>query len=236
MVTFIVMIAIVNSSVPKEALSNLEKIAELIQVSSSGITYDAISGHPDVFICNSPEGQLIHASNIPDNLLKKLNSSDLNLMRGKLDIGPKYPQSAHYNAVITEKHLIHNLDYTDPQIISKHLTKKHIHVNQAYTRCNVLPLNNESFVTSDHGIHKVLQENKLNSMYVPPKGILLPGFDYGFIGGTAGVFNNTVYLIGRLKFYPAGNKLKSFLRDMNYDIIELYDGPLFDGGSIVISG
>lgn len=229
------MIVIANNAIPEKALTNLEKIAKVIRFSSSDITYDAVSGHPDVFLCKLPDGDIIHARNLPSGFLEILKNDNLKITQGKLDVGLKYPQSAHYNAVITKDIVLHNLNYTDPEILTHNNTKKHIHVNQAYTRCNVLPLSNDSFITSDKGIHKVLIKNNLNSMFVDPDGITLPGFEYGFIGGTAGVFKNTVYFIGSLDYYNEGPKIKSFIEDLNYEIVQLNKGPLFDGGSLIFT-
>ena len=230
------MIVIANNAIPDKALTNLKKIARVIRLSSSGITYDAVSGHPDVFLCKLPDGDIIHARNLPSGLLKTFKKDNLKLIPGKLDVGLKYPQSAHFNAVVTNEFLIHNLNYTDPEILLHNKSKKHIHVNQAYTRCNLMPLNDDSFITSDKGIHKVLNKNNLNSVFVDPKGIILPGFEYGFIGGAAGVNNDKVYFIGSLDYFNDGSKIKSFTKELNLDIIELYNGPLFDGGSLIFSG
>lgn len=68
-------------------------------------------------------------------------------------------------------------------------------------------------------------------MYVNPEGIQLPGFDHGFVGGAAGIYKDQVFFIGNLDYFSEGEKFRHFLS--GYEIIELYDGPLFDGGSIL---
>ena len=64
------------------------------------------------------------------------------------------------------------------------LTK--IHVKQGYTRCSLLPVDDRSFITSDAGIAKTLAEHDTDVLLIHPGHIHLPGFDYGFIGGTGG--------------------------------------------------
>ena len=48
-----------------------------------------------------------------------------------------------------------------------------------------------------------------------------------------GVHGNMVFIIGSLDHHHEGNSIRSFLENLKYEIIELYDGPLYDGGSIL---
>ena len=73
----------------------------------------------------------------------------------------------------------------------------------------------------------------MNVLYVNPEDIQLPGFKHGFFGGACGVYEDSVFLLGSLESFKAGKKVKSFLQSLEYEIIELFDGPLFAGGSIL---
>jgi hypothetical protein len=46
------------------------------------------------------------------------------------------------------------------------------------------------------------------------------------------VYENQVFIIGSLKRYIDGQIVEALLKDLDYGIVELYDGPLFDGGGI----
>ncbi|MBQ5688902.1 MAG: hypothetical protein IIV21_02970, partial [Bacteroidales bacterium] len=74
----------------------------------------------------------------------------IKLTEGKKEVGKKYPETVPYNAVGIGNTLIHNLKHTDSTILS--LYENHIHVNQGYTRCNLVALNENCFITSDEGI------------------------------------------------------------------------------------
>lgn len=223
------MIAIADYRLPAPAKARLETFADLIYLQTSGITYPTISGHPDIFICKVGE-LLICAPNLPEEILQQLISAGMAVERGSKPIGRKYPNTAMLNAVVTEKYFIHNLEYTDP-IVKKHCSSlETVHVNQAYTRCSLIPLD-ERFITSDRGIEKSLKKQGFDILYVNPDGILLPGFDHGFIGGTCGLTGNKVIFIGSLDHYHDGQRIRDFLN--GYEIVELYEGPLFDGGSLL---
>lgn len=229
------MLILGDARIPGQAKENLFKLGTYIPILTSGITYEAISGHPDIFFCLI-DRQLVVAPNIPKDYLVILKKYNVSFTMGSFPVGNTYPETARYNAVVTGDLLIHNEDVTDESLKQLFAEKKFIHVNQAYTRCNLIPLRNGKFITSDEGISKTLKSNGIDVEYFSPEGIVLPGFDHGFLGGTLGMglFDEKIFLLGQLKFYPEGDRLGDTLSEAGYEIIELYSGPLFDGGCLLI--
>ena len=176
---------------------------------------------------------MVVAPNLPNQYKEILINNSVHFIEGKLPVGHKYPETAYYNAVVTENFLIHNLQISDKEVKNFSANIETIHIGQGYSRCNLLPLKNNRFITSDKGIFKVFSEKKMNVQFVNPNGIILPGYKHGFFGGTCGVFKDKVFFIGSLRHFANGEKVRQFLNAMDYKIIELYDGPLFDGGSII---
>ena len=107
-----------------------------------------------------------------------------------------------------------------------------LNVNQGYTRCNLLALDEHNFITSDFGIKRVLEENGCNVFYVDPHQIALPGHDHGFFPGCCGLVDDCVVVCGSLKHLKECKELRKFIRRNNMKITELYDGVLVDVGSI----
>jgi hypothetical protein len=223
------LLILADKRIPKPAFKSLKKYVDVVSFETTGITYPAISGHPDIFFCRVGS-DLVFAPNIPDTIRQKLKESTISIQEGIKAVASSYPKTAIYNAVTTCNFLIHNLKFTDPLILKLCNYLEKIDVKQAYTRCNLLALKNNRFITSDKGIEKVLLQKDLEVLYVHPNGILLPGFDHGFFGGTCGIFEEKVFFIGNLNHFREGEKVRKFLS--GYEIVELYDGPLFDGGSL----
>ena len=226
------MLIIVDRKISAEAKKVLATFGELLELATGGITYPAISGHPDIFICQSPD-KLIIAPNLPQKYFDQLNDRRINYIKGELLVGPEYPASACYNAVATSKYFIHNLRHTDPVITRELQDLTPVHVDQGYCRCNLLPLKNDHFITTDYGILKGLQPLGLQPLGLQPEGILLEGFPHGFFGGCCGVWEDTVLINGNLQFYKEGEKVREFIVQSGYAILELYPGPLVDVGSII---
>jgi len=229
------MLILIDKRIPEAAKKTLSEYGELYEVYSENIVYDSISGHPDIFVCNYQE-KIILAPNAPDHLKEFLNTKLEEIISGEQNLGDKHPSTTHYNTVITDKHIIGNFRYVDFNINNSFPDHDPIHVNQAYCRCNLLALKNDHYITSDMGIHTILTGQELNVLYVSPKDIVLPGKPHGFFGGSTGLLNNKVFVTGSLDHYSDGKKVKEYLDALAYEVVELYDGPLFDGGGILFLG
>jgi hypothetical protein len=222
---------IIDKRTPEPAKERLSSFGNLLELESNNIVYDAISGHPDIFLCQTDK-QLIIAPNTPQKFVDKLKDCKINFTFGNFLLGLKYPETARYNAVIMDKYLIHNLKFSDQLIIKCCKNKTHIHVEQAYTRCNLIALGNDNFITSDKGIERSLKKNHLNVLFVNPIDVELQGFSNGFLGGCCGVFDKNLFVNGCLKYLSEKVSFLGFAKDLGFTIIELYDGPLVDVGGI----
>lgn len=192
------------------------------------VVYPEISTHADILLCQLglwEKAQIFHGD--PEKLTRN------------------YPGNIRYNAVCTGKYFIHNLQYTDPDLLaaaeakaaadSTILTK--IHVKQGYTRCSLLPVDDRSFITSDAGIAKTLADHDTDVLLIHPGHIHLPGFDYGFIGGTGGGLplsgRRLLVVNGNIETHPDHKKIATFLEDRDIDLYYSKDSPLMDIGSIL---
>ncbi|MDP4175456.1 MAG: hypothetical protein Q8933_15890 [Bacteroidota bacterium] len=229
------MLILVDAKLPEAAKTRLSLFGELIELKTTGITYEAISGHPDIFFFqNTQNNRVIAAANLPNEYSSILRANGIGFESGETIVGKTYPETAHYNAVISKSYFIHNKKITESRILnSLSESTQIISVKQGYTRCSLLPLKDDCFICSDHGIYKTLKEIAAKVLYVDPKEVILPGFSHGFFGGACGIHENMVFISGSLKCIKDGDKVRDFLKWMDYEIIELYDGPLFDVGSIL---
>ncbi len=224
------MLIIADARFPERVLKNLERHGEVLPFASQGIVYDSISGHPDIFLCQTPKG-LVVAPNSPAETLNQIVKSGVMVATGQRPVGDSYPASAMYNAFSGSGLLVHSKDLTDPVILKNSEGLKKVEVKQGYTRCNLVEAGG-LFITSDRGIKKELKKAGKETFFVDPSLIRLPGQKHGFFGGCAGVHQNQFFLAGSVKHFPEGLKLIEELEKRGIGLVELYDGPLWDGGSI----
>lgn len=226
------MLIIADKKIPEDAKRNLQNYGELILLETNGITEESISGHPDIFFFNSPD-KLIITPNLPESYKILLRKKNISFKAGKQRVEESYPIAACYNAVVTENFLIHRIDISDMEILDSARHLNHIQVRQGFTRCSLLPLRDNNFITSDKGIYDKLVQQRMQVLQVNPHQILLPGHSNGFFGGACGIYNDCVFFLGSLTQFSDGKIVKMFLEKLGYNIIELCDGPLFDGGSVL---
>jgi len=225
------MLIIIDARIPKEAKDTLAQTGNVFELNSEGIVYESIKGHPDIFLFQMND-LVIMAPNAPADLKEVLKKERIPFLMGKSKVAGAFPDTVFYNAVYTKNHIIHKKGFTDSCILHQNAKKPFIDVSQAYTRCNLMSLPDGSFITSDKGIESSLLKHHIEVHYFSPKGILLEAQEHGFIGGCMGIYKNTIYLLGHLDFYDEGKRLRQLLKSKNIGIIELYYGPLTDGGSI----
>lgn len=225
---------IASATMPAEARANLSKLGEVVWLEPSDTAYPSISSHPDIFcFCHNERHceSVICAENVHINF-----PQNIWVEKGGKSVGNKYPETCHYNAVGIGNILIHNLLHTDSSILDMYgqmWTKSvQLNVNQGYTRCNLLALDEHNYITSDLGIKRVLEENNFNVFYVDPRQITLPGQKYGFFPGCCGMFDDNLVVCGSLGRLKECKELRKFVRRNGMRIIELYDGELVDVGSI----
>ena len=222
--------AIIDSRAPQKAIDTMRKYCNVFLFHSENSTYDAIACHPDVFLFQGIDS-LIVAPNTPQNCIDLLQIKNCNYIFGESAIGSDLRNSTPYNCIETEKNLFHKVGFTDSQIV-KTVVKPMVALPQAYTRCSMFALNENAFITSDKGIEKALLQNGFSCFYCDPQGIVLPPYNHGFIGGCMGMWDKRLFVIGSLNHLKDGNKMREFINAQNLELVELYDGQLYDGGGI----
>jgi hypothetical protein len=226
-------VIIIDKKMPAAAKEKLAMYGGLLELETSGITYPAISGHPDIFICRTPAG-LVVAPNLPEKYFRYLDELKTIYQKGETVVGKDYPHTAPYNAVVTPKYIIHNLKFTDPLLLNNCMGLTPIHVNQGYTRCNLLALNDKLFIASDKGIYNSLLKHGLICHYLPPDEIKLEGFPNGFLGGACGIWDQKLFICGSLRHHSWGNLFRNIVEEARFEIIEIIDNPLQDVGSMFL--
>jgi len=171
------MLIIIDKRIPGEAKTTLAGYGELMEFAAPGITYDAISGHPDIFFCLTPRG-LVVAPNTTAAFLRQLDSKNIPYLSGEKPVGQKYPETARYNAVVTNNYLMHHASVTDSRLRELLLNPGGsgeallpLNFRQAYSRCNLIALSDQHFITSDRGIEKALKAHHLDVLFVAPAGL-----------------------------------------------------------------
>jgi len=225
------MLIFVDYRLPAQALTLLGEMGHVVGINHKGITYPAISGHPDVFFCYGA-GRLVVAPNASPFYFNTLKKHQIGYTFGENMVSQKYPGSVFYNAFVNHQYLVHNLNYTDKLILGLHKDKEFVHVKQAYTRCSLVEAAG-LYVTGDKGIEKNLKAKGLDVFFVDNSQVSLPGMKNGFIGGCFGTIDDKLFVSGDLSCLKEGCELAEELNRRGVQIAPLFDGRLMDVGGIL---
>lgn len=194
-----------------------------------------LAGHADLSVIRLDK-KIIVSHHIMENssYVNFLTSRGYEVLPAHVAQGKKYPEDSSLCACVTGKRLIHNLHCTDPAILDIFQGEK-IHVRQSYTRCSCCVVDADSLISSDCGIEKAAYRHNMEFLKVNAGGIVLDGFDYGFIGGASIVLDDTVLFTGILSDEQDMRCVESFVRDRGKQVVYLSHGCAFDiGGAIVL--
>lgn len=229
------MIFFVDYRISEIEKNNLSKIknSELVLIPRCNNLYEAICGHVDIQL-NIIDNKVIVQKEMDKAFLDRLSSLGVDYILSEKSLNSKYPDDIILNAYITDKYFIHNLKFSDKNLLKNVQHKFQINVKQGYTKCSILPLRENCAITSDKKIYNTLLNYSFKVLYVPPNDILLPHLNYGFIGGVGGMIDSsTLALYGSLDYFEYGRELYDFLYSLDIKPLYLYDGKLIDRGSIL---
>ncbi len=193
-----------------------------------------ISSHPDLII-SIIDHTLVIDEHAHITIFEQLDSLGIPYVIGSSRLSATYPEDIAYNTVITKDFLLHKLDYTN-SLLMKHSiysNKKLLSVKQGYTKCSTVVVNDDTIITSDQGIYKAAKDF-MNILLIQPGHVLLEGYDFGFLGGTSGVFEDEVVIHGDLSKHPDFRKIKAFIEASHKTLRYFEEIPLTDIGSILI--
>ena len=146
----------------------------------------------------------------------------------------KYPHDAIFNALVIKDKIFVKVDTISKAILdyAKKEDLKIVPVKQGYPACTTLAFG-DSAITADRGMKEALAREGINVTLIENGAISLPPYEYGFIGGCAGVYKNTVYFLGNIELHPDSEKIKTAIENAGYTVRSLSSEPLSDLGRII---
>lgn len=109
-----------------------------------------------------------------------------------------------------------------------------INVNQGYTKCSTLILNEKAIITADNTICSAAVKQGIEVLKISPGDILLDGAEYGFIGGCSGVINNTVYFLGDISKHRNAQEIVEYIEKQHMNFVCLSEDRLKDIGGFIL--
>lgn len=226
---------VIANGLSEKALDNLKKQGiEVIVTAPNHAVDKRISSHADVSFLYDGEGTLFIASEMAE--YKNIFTGIVSVVIIPEKLGNEYPRDVLLNCVILGRKLVCNVDTVSPTVL-KYFTEKEfliINVKQGYTKCSVLPVSDNAFITDDPSIAAACSSAGVDVLTVSKGCVKLDGFDYGFIGGASGkISDDTVAFCGDINTHPDSDEIIKFLEKYGLTPLSLDNNQLYDIGSII---
>lgn len=194
-----------------------------------------VSSHVDMLICKIENTVFCYEDYYLENrsMFEKIENN-YKVVKVSKKCSRKYPNDIGLNALVIGKKIFSRLDSTAKEIVdyAEENGYKLVNVNQGYSACSTLVLNEGSAITTDISIYKALINEGCSALLVTSEGIELKGYNCGFIGGAGGVYNNTAYFFGDISLHCDYSRILSFLEENNCQIKSILSGGVYDFGGI----
>ena len=228
---------IIDYRASDEILNYLKKLnIEPIKTIKCEDLQEPVNGHPDMVIHPVDFRTFVVAPNVFDYYRNVLEDKSIKLIKGGKTLSRNYPEDIAYNVARIGRYAVHNTKHTD-QVLKYYLEEagiEFIHVNQGYSKCSTAAVSDTKALTSDLTIHEKLKSYNIDCMYINPEIVYLKGYNHGFIGGSAGLIDDKIFLsTGKIYDKDILNKLKEFIQDLGYIYEEASEQRIIDLGSLI---
>ena len=208
----------------------------IIKTKAHSSLYASVAFHPDMFLHHIGGSKIVYAPGTSIDIVRELERYGFQMIRGETELKCKYPGNISYNAARVGRFVFHNTKYTD-KVLKNFFLKldlELVHINQGYAKCAISVVDENSIITMDQGIARVADKKGLDVLVIEEKNILLPGLDYGFIGGSSGLIDKDKWAVaGKLESLESYSKIMEFVRNKGKKIITLSDQQVVDIGSLI---
>jgi len=239
-------LAVVSSELPEKEMKRLSDRFDVLPLPPDPDLPEPVACHPDMILAEAAGALFLsrrYAETYPGLIHALAEKTGLPVILSDAPRSTVYPHDVGCNAFVWEREegdalLVGRLESLFPEILrrAEEAGIRAVHVRQGYAACSCIPLPG-MLLTSDWGIMKALRPYSEEVFWVPSYGILLPGYNQGFLGGASGVLNGNngseVFFFGDPSSMEYAETLSRMLDASGADIRLLAeDHPLTDRGGI----
>ena len=228
-------IAIISPEASQNTIAGLKKNDIMpVTITPSPDVVRPLTGHPDLQVFYS-NGKLFCQKNTDTTFLKKIESH-AEIIVCDSALSSRYPGDIPFNVACTGTHAFHRFQFCD-KTLKHYLASRGIvfaEVKQGYAKCSTSIVDESHIITADRSIHASGMAAGVSSLLISPGYVALPGYEYGFIGGASGMFEDRVFFTGSLHGHPDSAAIIDFIESCDKKAVFLTEEPLIDLGSLLI--
>lgn len=235
------MLAVVDHRIPTDAKIALERLGHRVLTIPPHPGLPApVCGHPDMLLFFAPDAVFCTKSyhKIAQKELKQISACIQKPIREtNAEVSEIYPNDILLNAAPVGSFLFCHTQHTARELLL-HEGYECVKVRQGYAKCSVVPVGDHALITEDASIANAARHRGLDVLRVRSNAVTLPGYDTGFLGGSASFSpvseSRRILFCGNLDLHPDAEEIKAFCQAHGSDPISLSDSQLTDVGTIFL--
>ena len=199
----------------------------------------AVASHPDMLLFIGEDRIITEGDYYLQNraLLDSLSlRTKRRIIISKSKFKKDYPSDAGFNAGKAGDMLFIKSDTAAKEILeyAELCGLSVISTKQGYPACTVLYLGENFAITSDKGMAKLMENQGVLTTFIDNSSVIsLPPHEYGFIGGCAGIYKDTVYFTGNIEAHPCCEAIEKAISEAGFKFVSLGTCDLlFDLGGL----
>lgn len=223
-------VAIAGEDLPTRAIKTLSEDFHVIILPRDNSVAPQVCTHPDMILTVFDGKIFCHETYAAKNghVLSELSRlCGLEIIPCKGNRSAFYPEDVAFNVLTMGDTLMGRTDSMAEELRAYPT----VNTRQGYAGCTSLFAAGH-IISADPAILKSAAENNIPCSPVSGEGIILRGYDKGFIGGACGVFENNVYICGSSDSCPAALSLREVCENLSLKLIPLCSGGVLDVGGI----
>ncbi len=191
-----------------------------------------VAAHPDMLVYRLGD-QLLMPAEYLDAHRRIFSHYGLPIVGAEDFFSPLYPHDVPLNCLSLSDGRVFGREGSAAARIRQSAVK-FIPCRQGYARCSVCLLTDGAAITADPSMERALRGEGLDVLKIMPGGILLPGYDTGFIGGCGGELKKGRYaFFGDLSLHSDCDAIRSFAARHGVTLTSLTEEILTDHGGFV---
>ena len=207
--------------------------AEVLTVGTSTLLPVPVADHADMLCCHAAENTVVTADGA---LADELAARGVRCSVPSTLPGGSYPDDVALNCLVVGGYAFGRKDSTVPELLEifDRSGTRFVSVKPGYSRCSVAVVDEGAVMTADRGMHAALTAAGFDVLLISPGGIILEGYDTGFIGGCCGKLSRDRMLFcGDPLRHPDGERITGFLDRQGVKAERTHDGELVDFGGFI---
>ena len=231
-------VAIIDGRADKSIIHALEAFAKKVfSLPPFPALSEPVSAHADMLIWCYGKTVFTYADYraITPEVFAELENLGYSVRTISQNPSSKYPHDVALNCALISTSIIANTKYCADEIQAFAAENKLtlLHTNQGYAKCSTVVVSDNAIITSDASIALVARENGIDTLTINSGGVVLPPYEYGFIGGASGADKQNVFFCGDIETHPNAAEIRAFCEKHQKGVVCLSQNPLFDVGTVM---